>query len=156
MNSRFGETKVIPVFVLILLCGFSFSPLQLRTFEQREKILAPKVFKNAHGDTLPYRLFIPVRNDQAKKYPLVLYLHGGGGRGNDNRKQIDGGNGYLIDLFTGNDTQARYSSFVVAPQSPMQEGWIEADTITPTRQLRLVYEMIRELLRTYKIDDARV
>jgi len=38
----------------------------------------------------------------------------------------------------------------------MQEGWIEDDTITPTRQLRLVYEMIRELLRTYKIDDARV
>ena len=155
MNSRFGETKVIPVFVLILLCGFSFSPLQLRTFEQREKILAPKVFKNAHGDTLPYRLFIPVRNDQAKKYPLVLYLHGGGGRGNDNRKQIDGGNGYLIDLFTSNETQQHYPSFVVAPQSPM-EGWIEEDSITPTRQLHLAYELIGELQRTHNIDETRV
>ena len=140
--------KIIPVFALILLSVFS--PQQLRTPEQREKILTPKVFKN-----LPYRLFIPLHYDQKKKYPLVVYLHGGGGRGNDNQKQIDGGNGYLIDFFTGDETQARYPSFVVAPQSPM-EGWIEADSITPTRYLHLVYEMISQLQRTYNIDGARV
>src|ERR1043165_7710740 len=155
MTSRFGEMKVIPVFVLILLCGFSFSPQQLRAFEQREKILAPKVFKNAHGDTLLYRLFIPLHYDQKKKYPLVLYLHGGGGRGDDNRKQIDGGNGYLIDFFTGDETQVHYPSFVLAPQSP-GEGWIKDDLITPTRYLQLVYELIGELQRTYNIDEARV
>ena len=27
----------------------------------------------------------------------------------------------------------------------MQEGWIEYDSIAPTRQLRLVYEMLTEL-----------
>jgi predicted peptidase len=150
------RAKVISVVILIFVSSFVCSAQQLQSLEQREKILVPKVFKNSRDETLLYRLFIPAHYDTTKKYPLVLYLHGGGGRGNDNRKQIDGGNGYLIDLFTGNNTQARYSSFVVAPQSPMQEGWIEDDTITPTRQLRLVYEMIRELLRTYKIDDARV
>src|SRR6185369_17390049 len=103
--------KLILVFALILLSVFS--PQQLRTLEQREEILAPKVFKN-----LPYRLFIPLHYDQKKTYPLVVYLHGGGGRGNDNQKQIDGGNGYLIDLFTGDKTQEQYPSFVVAPQSP--------------------------------------
>jgi len=144
--------KVTLVVILLLL---AFSPQQLRTLEQREKVLAPKVFKNSRGETLLYRFFIPSRYDQKKKYPLVLYLHGGGGRGNDNQKQIDGGNGYLIDLFTSEATQARNPSFVVAPQSPM-EGWIEEDSITPTRYLQLVYEMIGELRRTYSIDEMRV
>jgi len=143
------------VLILILLSSFAFSPQQLRTIEQREKFLAPKVFKNSRGETLLYRLFIPAHYDQKKKYPLVLYLHGGGGRGNDNLKQIDGGNGYLIDFFTGDDTQVHYPSFVVAPQSPMQ-GWIEDESITPTRHLQLAYELIGELQRTYNIDEARV
>jgi len=154
MNSG-CKTKVIPIFVLILLFAFAVSPQQLRTLEQREKILAPKIFKNSRAETLLYRLFIPPHYDQKKKYPLVVYLHGGGGRGNDNRKQIDGGNGYLIDFFTGDETQVHYPSFVVAPQSPM-EGWIKDDLITPTRYLQLVYEIIRELQQTYNIDEARV
>ena len=143
------------VFLLILLCGCAFSPQQLRTLEQREKILAPKIFKNSRGESLPYRLFIPAQYDRNKKYPLVLFLHGGGGRGNDNQKQIDGGNGYLIDFFTGNEAQARYPSFVVAPQSP-GEGWIGEDSITPTRHLLSVYELLGELQRTYNIDAARI
>src|SRR5689334_10964809 len=146
-------SKVIAIFVL-LLSGFAFSPSQLRKLEEREKILAPKSFKTSRGETLPYRLFIPSHYDQKKKYPLVVYLHGGGGVGNDNLKQIDGGNGYLINLFTGDDTQMRYPSFVVAPQSPM-EGWIE-DAITPTCHLQSVYELIGELRRAYNIDEARV
>jgi len=148
-----SHVKVMSVFVLILLS--LFSPQQLRTLEQREKVLTPKVFNSSRGGTLPYRLFIPLHYDQKKKYPLVFYLHGGGGIGNDNLKQIDGGNGYLIDLFTGDETQTRYPSFVVAPQSPM-EGWIKEDSITPTRYLHLVYELISELRRTFSIDEARV
>jgi len=143
--------KIVPILLLL----FAFSPQQLRTLEQRETILAPKVFKTSRGETLPYRLFTPLHYDPKKKYPLVVYLHGGGGRGNDNQKQIDGGNGYLIDFFTSDKTQEQYASFVVAPQSPM-EGWIEQDSITPTRYLQLVYDLVSELQRTYNIDAARV
>lgn len=123
---------------------------------QRENVLQARTFRNAKAETLLYRLFIPENYDRRKKYPLVLYLHGGGGRGNDNLKQIEGGNGYLIDLFTGKDTQSKFPSFVVAPQSPMEEGWIEDDSITPTRQLRLVFELIGDLQRTYSLDPDRL
>jgi predicted peptidase len=136
--------------LLILILLFTFSPQQLRTIEQREKILSPKVFKN-----LPYRIFTPPHYDQKKKYPLVVYLHGGGGVGDDNQKQIDGGNGYLIDFFTSDKTQEQYPSFVVAPQSS-GEGWIKEDLITPTHYLQLVHDLISELQRTYNIDAARV
>ena len=113
-------------------------------------------FQECAGETLLYRLFVPANYDRKKKYPLVLYLHGGGGRGQDNLKQIEGGNGYLIDFFTQAETQSRYPSFVVAPQSPMHEGWIEYDSITPTRQLRLVFELLRDLQRAYGIDSRRL
>jgi predicted peptidase len=151
MNSH--VTKVV---FLTFLFSFSCSAKQLRTFEQRETILSPHVFKNTKGESQLYRLFIPQNYDRNKKYPLVLYLHGGGGSGTDNRKQIDGGNGYLVDLFTSGETQSQYPSFVVAPQSPAQEGWIKEDRISPTRQLRLVHELIDELRRNYSIDGGRV
>lgn len=124
--------------------------------QEREKILAAKAYKNAKSETLLYRLFVPKNYDRKRKYPLVVYLHGGGGRGNDNLKQIEGGNGYLIDFFTQAETQARYPSFVVAPQSPVTEGWVEYDSMTPNRQVRLVFELIRDLQRTYNIDDDRL
>ncbi|MEP6741622.1 MAG: prolyl oligopeptidase family serine peptidase [bacterium] len=119
---------------------------------QREDLLQPRSYHNRISETLLYRLFVPKNYDRHKKYPLVLYLHGGGGSGTDNLKQIEGGNGYLIDLFTGPETQKEHACFVVAPQSPRQEGWIEYDSITPTRQLRLVFELIVELQKTYPID----
>src|ERR1051326_7165353 len=118
-------------------------PAVLVVGQEREGILVAKVYKGSQGRTMPYRLYVPQKDDKQKPYPLVLYLHGGGGRGDDNRKQIEGGNGYLIDLFTSNETQQHYPSFVLATQSPM-EGWIEEDSITPTRQLHLVYELIGE------------
>lgn len=144
------RSKLYLICILVLIAsGHCFA-------QEREKILTARVFKNAHGETLRYRLFVPGNYDGKKKYPLIVYLHGGGGRGTDNLKQIQGGNGYLIDFFTQAETQARYPSLVVAPQSPMQEGWIEDDSITPTRQLRLVVELIRDLQRGYSIDNSRL
>ena len=39
-------------------------------------------------DTLNYRLLKPKDFDSSKKYPLHLFLHGVGERGNDNEKQL--------------------------------------------------------------------
>jgi predicted peptidase len=85
--------------------------------QQRDDILIAKVYKGSQGRTMPYRLYVPQNDDKRKRYPLVLYLHGGGGRGDDNRKQIEGGNGYLVDLLIAG-SQAKNPSIVVVPQSP--------------------------------------
>jgi predicted peptidase len=150
------KSKLIFAVILTLLLTAACFGQQLRTIEQREKILVPKVFKNSRSETLLYRLFIPPNYNPKKNYPLVVYLHGGGGRGTDNLKQIDGGNGYLVDLFTESETQARYPSFVVAPQAP-DEGWIaDYRSVTPTRYLGLVNELVGELRKTYSINGARL
>src|SRR5215468_12657716 len=97
------KSKLVSLVIMTLLGFHDCLAQQLRTIDEREKVLVAKVFKNERGESLLYRLFIPQNYDPKKKYPLVLYLHGGGGRGQDNLKQIDGGNGYLIDLFTGGE-----------------------------------------------------
>ena len=145
--------RTILIAILTLLISSECCAQQLGASEQREKILTPKVFQNAKGESLPYRLFIPQNYDAKKKYPLVVYLHGSGGLGTDNLKQIQTGNVYMIDLFTAADPQSRYPAFVVAPQSS-GEGWIHQD-FTPTRQLQLVAELVGELRRVYSIDKNR-
>lgn len=68
--------------------------------------------------TIDYRVHVPEGYDPAKKYPVVLYLHGRGARGNDNEKQIGGAHlGSVIQLFDMKHPE-RYRSFLaVFPQT---------------------------------------
>ena len=43
---------------------------------------------NTRSEKLNYRLRIPDKIDRKKKYPLLVYFHGSGGRGDDNRSQL--------------------------------------------------------------------
>jgi predicted peptidase len=71
---------------------------------------------------IDYRVYIPAGYDPARKYPVILYLHGRGARGNDNEKQIGGAHlGSVIQLFDMKYPD-RYRSFIaVFPQT--RSGW---------------------------------
>jgi len=45
----------------------------------------PRVFRSASSAELPYRWHAPDSPAPGKRYPLVLFLHGAGERGDDNR-----------------------------------------------------------------------
>ena len=47
--------------------------------------LEPKTFKAKDGTEVLYRIAEPAKIETGKKYPLVLFLHGSGERGNDNK-----------------------------------------------------------------------
>src|SRR5690242_8020214 len=69
----------------------------------------------AAGDfSLPYRLLKPKNYDPAKKYPLVIFLHGAGERGDDNEKQLVHG----MNDFASDEVMEKYPAFVMAPQCP--------------------------------------
>ena len=54
-----------------------------------------------------------------KKYPLVLFLHGAGERGDDNQKQlVHGGQMWLNPV-----NREEYPAFVLAPQCPKEDYW---------------------------------
>lgn len=105
---------------------------------------------------MPYRLFVPRGYDRRKKYPLVLWLHGGAGRGGDNLRQISGGNVAGSHVWTLAENQSRQPCFVVAPQCPENESWATVETARPTRQARLALELLEDLGRTFSVDARRL
>jgi poly(3-hydroxybutyrate) depolymerase len=83
----------------------------------------PRTFTNSFG-LLPYRLYIPTNYNRGVRYPLVLFLHGAGERGSDNRAQLAGQTGPLVFVTATN--QARHPSLMVAPQCPSGGTWNDA------------------------------
>jgi predicted peptidase len=66
-------------------------------------------------DGTPYRLFVPAGYRRGLAIPLVLYLHGGAGRGSDNERQLRDGNGMLIEMFVA--AEKHFPALVLAPQT---------------------------------------
>jgi predicted peptidase len=111
---------------------------------------------------MPYRLFRP---QSAGRLPLVMYLHGGGGVGNDNEKQLGTGNIYGTRIWLLPRNQKQFPCYVVVPQT--DSGWTNYD---PTATLdgrpkpiaglgagaRLALEIIDRLCREFPIDDRRI
>ncbi len=64
-------------------------------------------------DEMPYRLMKPIRFDPSKLYPVIVSLHGAGGRGTDNRKQLKGWNQRLAE----EQRRSDYPCYVLAPQT---------------------------------------
>ncbi len=64
-------------------------------------------------DKMPYRLMQPINFDARRQYPLIVSLHGGGGRGTDNRKQLKGWNRQLAE----EQRRADFPCYVLAPQA---------------------------------------
>jgi predicted peptidase len=71
------------------------------------------------GDTLRYRILYPVNYNADKKYPLVMFLHGAGERGNDNEAQLLHGG----SLFADSALRQQFPAIVIFPQCPRDDWW---------------------------------
>ena len=114
-----------------------------------------RTFRGADGTTMPYRLFLPA-DTATGPLPLVVYLHGGGGAGTDNLRQISGGNVHGTRVWIAPELQARHPAFVLAPQLPDPEQWSAPESDEPARYAALVVQLIERLLRDHAIDPDRV
>jgi predicted peptidase len=107
------------------------------------------------GETMQYRLFVPPGYDAAKKYPIVLWLHGANGRGSDNLLQISDGNFLGTHIWTSAENQAKYHSFVLAPQVENTKTWSRPHVNTAPVSLRLALEILDAVEKEYSIDRDR-
>ena len=78
------------------------------------------VYTAPDGKTLPYRLLKPKDYDPAKKYPLVIFFHGAGERGNDNQRQL----AHCVTVFAEAKNMEQFPCFVIAPQCPENQQWV--------------------------------
>ena len=69
--------------IIGILCGLFFF-----LFSFAQETFQKETYISSRGDTLLYRLLRPEVMKPDEKYPLVLFLHGAGERGNDNEKQL--------------------------------------------------------------------
>ena len=65
--------------IIGILCGLFFF-----LFSFAQETFQKETYISSRGDTLLYRLLRPEVMKPDEKYPLVLFLHGAGERGNDN------------------------------------------------------------------------
>ena len=114
-----------------------------------------RVYRDASGGELGYRLMKPADYDSGKKYPLVIFLHGSGERGTDNAAQLKNG----VREFLGSpEARAKYPCFAMVPQSPPNDSW--GRTAYPetgaSDASRKVLEVIQGLEKEFGIDPARL
>jgi predicted peptidase len=140
--------------------------LYLPAASQDFSVFEKKIFTSSTGLELPYRVLYPENYDKTKKYPLVLFLHGAGERGNDNESQLTHG----AKLFIDPTNRKSYPAIVILPQCPAEGFWSNADVnrntspvtlqfdynkpITPSLQAAI--ELVQKTIDTEGIDKSRV
>jgi len=113
-----------------------------------------RIYKNNRREQMPYRLFIPSGYDKSKKYPVVIWLHGAGGAGNDNLLNISGDQVPGTRLWTKPENQSRHPAFVLVPQST--GGWASSSVTQLSDEERLVIEILNKIKSEFSIDGKRI
>ncbi len=80
-----------------------------------------KTYTSPNGSEVLYRIAIPEKIEEGKKYPLVLFLHGAGERGTDNIAQMKHG----VPAILAGAEKLNEPVFLIAPQCPPEQWWSE-------------------------------
>ena len=144
--------KIIIRCALLVSCFLTISvssSAQSSPFDTSEYI-------SEEGDTLRYRRLMS-DYDPVTQYPLVIFLHGSGERGNDNESQLKWG----VKNFATDHNMKLYPAIVIAPQCPtgMRWGNYGDDLVLlpdPTKPMRLLRELINQAITTMPVDTNRI
>lgn len=141
----------------LLVLGFSEANGQSQGFQKYS-------YTASDGIALNYQMLKPWKVEKGKKYPLILFLHGAGERGNDNELQMTHGS----RMFTNPVNRDKYPAYVLFPQCPPGGYWsfetrpekLDASTFNSdlpiTAILNRVYELLRNVMANESVDLRRV
>tara|TARA_B110000027_G_scaffold4290_1_gene3908 strand:- start:2579 stop:3349 length:771 start_codon:yes stop_codon:yes gene_type:complete len=119
------------------------------TYEEREQ-------------SIPYRILLPENYDVKNNYPLLVFLHGSGERGNDNDLQLVHGSSLFLD----SEFRKKNPAIIVFPQCAKDAYWatttrtdigftyIKKPKNNPT--LDLVEGMLDDVMDNYGVDKKRI
>ncbi|MBL7763721.1 MAG: prolyl oligopeptidase family serine peptidase [Chitinophagaceae bacterium] len=149
---------------LIILVIMFFT---LSVSAQDTSLYLRKEYVNAEGKVLPYRILYPENYDKSKKYPVILFLHGAGERGNDNTKQLTHGS----RLFLADSNRKKFPCFVIIPQCPQDGYWSSAKIDRSTSPITIGFDyeatgitwplqsaidIVKQLTKDEKVDRKRI
>jgi predicted peptidase len=152
--------KIIAICFMVAF-GFSAFAQDFSLFEKKEFVEGT--------DTLRYRILYPVNYKARRKYPLVLFLHGAGERGNDNQAQLTWG----ASLFLDPANREEHPAIVIFPQCPEDSSWSAhvrnkpepGDSLggfsfpanpNPTEPMMLVMALIHSMVDQHKVKTKQI
>jgi predicted peptidase len=131
------------------------SPQQV---SKMEELFQPLLHKK-DGESLPYRFTKPSKIEDAKKYPLLIFLHGAGERGDDNKAQMKHCIADIVRL-----ASEKHPFFMIVPQCPAEQKWADVNwsedshtmTDAPSRPMSVVMDLIDQVSKDFPVDQNRI
>ncbi|MDD5645148.1 MAG: prolyl oligopeptidase family serine peptidase [bacterium] len=119
-----------------------------------------RIFRNARGKKIPYRIYMPPALKIKRKYPLILFFHGSLERGSDNFSQMS----YGIKEMIGYSKSRGKHLFILAPQCSRRDEWVDISyskkshrmTGKPTNALGLALELLDDTVKKNPVDTKRI
>ena len=135
----------------------------------QDKRLYQKQWFIQNGDTMPYRILLPLNYDSAKAYPVVFFLHGRGESGRDNEKQLIHG----WRLFLQDSVSSKHPAIVIFPQCRDDDYWSNVQMVTqgkstgkrefhfvkngpPSTAMSLLMGLVDNVFNRYRYNPAQV
>ncbi|MDC0116790.1 prolyl oligopeptidase family serine peptidase [Flavobacteriaceae bacterium] len=109
-------------------------------------------------ETLSYRILKPLNYNSNKQYPVHLFLHGAGERGNDNDSQLVHGG----KLFLKKENREQYNSWVIFPQAQKNDWWGYKDpykfdyNVKESKAMSLVVKLMDDFTQRKDVDPNKV
>ena len=109
-------------------------------------------------ETLSYRILKPLNYNSNKQYPVHLFLHGAGERGNDNVSQLVHGG----KLFLKKENREQYNSWVIFPQAQKNDWWGYKDpykfdyNVTESKAMSLVVKLMDDFTQRKDVNPNKV
>jgi pimeloyl-ACP methyl ester carboxylesterase len=150
------------IFVLCLKAAVAEESAAAKLYDERELAYTGGPYKDYK---FKYRLLRPADHDPAardagKKWPLILFLHGAGERGNDNKAQLK----YFPTDMASSENRAKYSTFLLAPQCPTDRAWSAISLrdlsarfqAEPPEEEKVVLLMLDAVMKEFPVDPDRI
>jgi predicted peptidase len=129
--------RVIRTVVLVALLTRALDAQTLQTgFLDRRVSVA--------GQAHHYQVFVPFSYTAAQRWPVILFLHGAGERGDDGLLQTQVGLGAAV-----RQDAARFPAIIVFPQLPAESLWVGTSA-------QMAIAALEQVSREFQIDSDRV
>jgi len=134
---------------------------------QHQELYKREIFVS-RDDTLRFRILYPADFDETRAYPLLLFLHGAGERGHDNKAQLVHGS----HLFADSTHRRNFPAIVAFPQCPKNDYWAKVEVTrneatnnrtfgflpeeAPTHSMSLVMAWLSNMTQQPYVDENRI
>lgn len=154
--------KKLPSFLLLFFAQLTWLPLVAQDLSSYEK-----KWMVQGGDTLPYRVLLPLNYDSLQQYPVIFFLHGAGERERDNEKQLVHG----ARLFLQEEARKNFPAIVIFPQCAATGYWSNVLRVhnakgerkfqflpdgSPTTNMILLQQLITYVVENYPVKKNQV